>query len=271
MLTVNTLWKMYEPVSSRHDSYKDDRSRVKHLIRLLGGVDVASLTVIDIDQYRAARFAETTVRGTPPAPGSLDREIELLRRMCGYAVKGRKLEENPMAGIGLLSEPNIRRTLVSEQQLARVAAVDPEVAELAWMAFYTGMRQGEIAKLRWDRVDLDAGCIRLRAEDTKTERGRVIYLVPRALEILRARPRTSDTVWNIADVGGRWRRATRKVGLSGIWFHDTRRTFVTNARRRGLSESETMRFTGHRTRAVFERYNVVDENDLRRAVAVLAN
>jgi hypothetical protein len=39
-----------------------------------------------------------------------------------------------------------------------------------------------------------------------------------------------------------------------------------NARRYGVPESVVMRMSGHRTRAVFERYNVVAEEDLRDAV-----
>jgi integrase len=57
--------------------------------------------------------------------------------------------------------------------------------------------------------------------------------------------------------------------LQGLWFHDLRRSFVTRARRVGVPESVVMRMSGHRTRAVFERYNVVDTQDLRAAVRAL--
>ena len=69
----------------------------------------------------------------------------------------------------------------------------------------------------------------------------------------------------------RFRRAVAKAGLHGLWFHDLRRRFVTGARRVGVPESVVMRMSGHRTRAVFERYNVVDTQDLRAAVRALEN
>jgi len=45
--------------------------------------------------------------------------------------------------------------------------------------------------------------------------------------------------------------------------HDLRRSFVTQARRSGLPESVVARFSGHRTQAVFKRYNIVEEQDLK--------
>jgi integrase len=71
------------------------------------------------------------------------------------------------------------------------------------------------------------------------------------------------------DVQGAAERAREKAGLQGIWVHDLRRSFVTLSRRSGLPESVVARFSGHRTAAVFKRYNIVEEQDLKAAVQVL--
>jgi len=52
------------------------------------------------------------------------------------------------------------------------------------------------------------------------------------------------------DVRKQFVNAWKAAGLSGVWFHDLRRSFVTNARRYGVSESVVMRMSGHKTRRV---------------------
>ena len=62
----------------------------------------------------------------------------------------------------------------------------------------------------------------------------------------------------------------RKAGVPGRLFHDLRRTAVRNLERAGVPRSWGMRLTGHRTEAVFRRYAIVAEQDLRDGVERLA-
>lgn len=66
-----------------------------------------------------------------------------------------------------------------------------------------------------------------------------------------------------------WRAACKVAGCEGALLHDFRRTVVRNLTRARVPEKVAMAWTGHRTRAVFDRYNIVVEDDLRDAARML--
>jgi integrase len=275
--TVEDCWKAWEPITRRdNDSWASDVDRSRHLVEHLGQRRAAKLTRKDVEEYRQKRFAEPTRRGGPPAAGTIDREVALLKRCINYAVECGTLVRNPIASVPLLNEPNTRDMVLKGTMLGRILkAAPPAFAPVIEFDHETGLRKTEVRFLRWEQVDMTVGCVRLSSKETKTNQARIVYLTSRALEILRQVPRQlhSPYVFVNPDTGRPWselnkmlRRSCDRAGLKGIWFHDLRRSFVTNARRAGVPESVVMKLSGHRTRSVFDRYNIVDEGDLKAAV-----
>lgn len=147
-------WKAYAPAAERdNDSWATDQGRAKHLLRHLGSMQADRLPLKDVDAYRDARLKEKTQRGTPPTPATLDREVELLKRLLGYAVKSGQLKEHPLRDVQLLRKPNVRRMVLDENGFQRLfAAAEEALRPILLPAFDTGMRKEELLALRWEQV-----------------------------------------------------------------------------------------------------------------------
>ena len=138
------------------------------------------------------------------------------------------------------------------------------------MGYWTGCRLGELLSLRWKQVDLKARTIRLRASETKSGYGRVIPIASKALSALGRLERKGQWVFTyrgkpICGIRAGWTAACRKAGVDKL-FHDLRRPAVRNLVRAGIPERVTMEISGHRTRSIFDRYNIVGESELLEAM-----
>ncbi len=132
--------------------------------------------------------------------------------------------------------------------------------------------------MQWRQVDLKAGRVVLDPGTTKNDDGRIFPFTDELRELLEKQRETTQSVqrerrvlcpWvfhrdgqRIKSFYGAWRTACKKAGVPGRIPHDFRRTAVRNLVRAGVPERVAMQMTGHKTRSVFDRYNIVSEGNL---------
>ena len=275
--TVAELWEFYLPKTrDKNKSWRDDVTRARHLLRHLGECKAAALVENDIVVYRTARLKEKTPKKTAPKPATLNREVALLKRVLSYAFENRRLVRHPLKGLKMLHEDNVREVVVDGQSLELLLSkADEFLKPILLVAYDTGMRRQEVINLRWSQVDLVDGVIELYRGDTKGKKARKVPLADRTLEALRSVPTYEGcehvfvnprTLKPWYDAKKKWEKARADAALDEVWFHDMRRSFTTHSRKAGNPESVVMKITGHKTRSVFDRYNIVDDDDLRTAI-----
>ncbi len=132
--------------------------------------------------------------------------------------------------------------------------------------------------LEWRDVDLSGKVVHLRPEISKNKDGRVLPLSSELLTIMERahakRRLDCPFVFHrngepIGDFRKAWSSAQKAVGLSPVLVHDLRRTAVRNMVRAGIPDRIAMTLSGHKTRSIFDRYNIVSEADLAEAATRL--
>jgi integrase len=172
----------------------------------------------------------------------------------------------------MLEEHNARQGFVDHASfLALQDALSDHLKDPVAFLYLSGWRVSEMRNMEWRDVDIRGHVVRLRPELSKNKDGRVLPLSGELLDVIeRAAERRRLDCPRVFHVDGEplrdfresWKQARRAAGLSGLLVHDLRRPAVRNMVRAGIPERVCMALSGHKTRDVFDRYNIVSEADL---------
>jgi len=233
------------------------------------------------------------------ANATVNRELAALRRILNLGARQTPPKVSRVPHIPMLKENNTRKGFFEHKDfLAFRDALPDYMKAVVTFGYKVGWRDQEITFLTWDNVDLDNGIVTLNVGETKNDEARTIYMDDELKALFRGQwekrnlqktqspfafPNKTGS-GRIVNFKRAWNAACRKTNLgygyrltvdyvnkwndklpSGPIFHDFRRTAVRNMIRSGIPERVAMMISGHKTRSVFDRYNIVSDTDLKMA------
>jgi integrase len=260
---------------ARRKTFKNDSQMVGRLKAFFGNRTLESLNPDIVEGFITQRLeaGNRQFQGKALAGTTVNRDIGILKSIIHRAILNGLIEKNPIRGVKKFKEIPRDRVLEPEEYQRLLDHCRPHIRAMVQLAYLTGMRRGEILGLRWDQVDLANKVIVLEAADTKTQEKREVPLSGLLVELLKRNPKTLGSPYVFTYKGERiqsiktgFLRACRQAGIGNFKFHDLRHCAVTNLRKAGVSDTVIMSISGHKTYAMFKRYNRIDRGDRLSAV-----
>jgi integrase len=257
----------------RHKDGTEYIGGMNHLDEFFRGkrvIDISSDTIrAYIEKRRSAGAADATIR----------RNLVLLHSMMNHARKENKLRLADVPHFPMPPDSKPRKGFVTPDVFEQLRAALPKHLHLLiTFLYYTGCRLGAATLITWDMVSKDCKEIELPGEITKNGEPLTLPLVGKGLDevssMLKKMFRTEGPVFDTTNLRREWAEACHNLGLGvkdgwryrGLTIHDLRRSAVRNLIRAGVREDVAMSISGHKTRAVFSRYNITDTTDIREAL-----
>jgi integrase len=264
----------FSDVSAKYLKHQKARLSVKAYDRTRGTVEnqlntafagkIANIRRMDVQAYVTRRLANVS-------PGSVIRELGILKHLLNYAVENEFIPANPAATVKPPKAPAGRVRYLQPPELKALLEVCPDwLRAPVALAATTGMRRGEILGLRWLHVDLENS--RLWLPQTKNGTGRVVYLNATAKAALSSLQREGEApgalVFDLnADVVTHtFKSKCTDLGIVDFRFHDLRHTAASWMRMSGVDLHTVATLLGHKDLRMTARYSHLSPDFLGEAV-----
>lgn len=237
---------------------------LKHLKNHFAFDRLIEITTNAVERYVNQRLEEKAQRST------INRELAYLRRGFRLLMKDGEISSMPVITLG--GGERVREGFIEAADFNKLLEHLPEQdRDIVSFLYHSGWRSREAMKLEWRDVDLNGAMIRLRSENSKNKKPRLLPMVGELQEIIersaKARLLACPFIFHrngrpIRSFRKAFQAAAEEIGQPNLTPHDMRRSAVRNFRKAGLSQVEAMKLSGHKTVSVFQRYDIVDEQDL---------
>jgi len=190
--------------------------------------------------------------------------LKYIRAVFNFAVEKGYLKSNPTPSMKFKIGEKIKKVL-TEQEIGKflnqAKLVNTEWYPIWATALYTGMRNGELYALTWDKVNLNERLIVIDSswnskdgfKDTKSGDDRVIEIAPSLIPIFRqlkvqnfdspfVLPRIDK--WDKGEQARELRRFLEGLGLPRVRFHDLRASWATIMLSKGIAPIKVMAMGG---------------------------
>lgn len=251
-------------------SYRDDQRYAAWWLEQLASAQVRLLEDVTPDVVCSIRDEELE----RVAPATVNRKLAFLRTVINAAHREWMwLERAPK--IKLVPGEVVRRRFLTPEEVTRlVEALPRPFADMALFSVATGLRQGNVLKLRWSQVDLAKRRAVFPEEVMKNGLPFSCPLNETAVSVLRVWiGQSQDFVFGedgVREVPSRtWAKALEKAGLVDVRWHDLRHTWASLMRQAGVGLDDLQELGGWETRSMVQRYAHLDVDHLSPKAAAL--
>ncbi|CAN5563928.1 site-specific integrase [soil metagenome] len=272
------------------------KAQLKVLKSFFGKRLLQEITTESLTNYKLWRLTTKSEKLNQPVKiSTVNRELSVMRKMMRFAFgKGWILKDifynakvietsNEIERTRLLSKDEENRLIENcfgertitykrkkrgkeelEEITATVSVDNPHLKAIIILALDSGMRRGEIFKLRWQDFDFENNLIRVIGTHTKTEREKIAPLSQRAKDELEKLKEitTGENPFPFTDIKRSFATAKRLAGIEDLHFHDLRRTAITRWIHQGTSLAFAGKFAGHSQLQTTMKHYTATNNDM---------
>jgi integrase len=225
----------------------------QHLIPFFGKMKLAAIRPSKIHAYVNARRGEV-------AAATITKECNVLKHFLGLAsTEWELIPSNPASRVKMPDLPEGRTRHLEPAELQKLLVACPVwLRPIVGLAVSTGMRRGELMRIRWRDVDLQRG--RILLELTKNGKPRFAYLNQLANQVLASLDggKPNDFLFTGVtpeNVSVSFIRACQAAGIEDFSLHDLRHTFASQLRMAGTDLHTVGQLLGHKDLRMTARYS----------------